>query len=227
MHWFVCSLILCCAVAAPVRGSDSWADVLTRMPIPNPPAELNRTNCVRVMLGAFASNGVVKAMVFMPGATDEFYFFRRATASLAQPAPNLLDAVQALTNQTLIRVTFNPPFLLLHTGEDVTEPRITVNDPGRKDKIRNRRFQARTYFDDRDWDYVQPFLRDRLKVDLRPWRYSLDSWHFYRHSFAAFDLDCWEALQATSLAGGTCVVVNRSQVIFRGPPRGLPGGENQ
>ena len=31
--------------------------------------ELNRTNCVRLLLSAFKRNDVVKALVFVPGAT--------------------------------------------------------------------------------------------------------------------------------------------------------------
>ncbi len=45
------------------------------MPLGTNVTELNRTNCVGIMLRAFQSNNVVKALIFMPGATDEFYFF--------------------------------------------------------------------------------------------------------------------------------------------------------
>ena len=70
------------------------------------------------MLDAFQSNAVVKALIFMPGATDELYFFRRAHAKLTNANPSLLDAIVALTNQTYIQATFQPPLLLLHTTED-------------------------------------------------------------------------------------------------------------
>ena len=70
------------------------------------------------MLNAFQSNGVVKALIFMPGATDELFFFRRAHATLTNANPSLLDAVAALTNQTHIQAAFQPPLLLLHTTED-------------------------------------------------------------------------------------------------------------
>ena len=45
---------------------------LAQMPFPLHVTELNRSNCVEVMLGAFQSNHVIKALIFMPGATDEF-----------------------------------------------------------------------------------------------------------------------------------------------------------
>jgi len=52
----------------------------------------------------------------MPGATDEFYFSGARHATLTNSNPSLLDAVTALTNQTYIHATFQPP--LLHTTED-------------------------------------------------------------------------------------------------------------
>ena len=40
-------------------------------------------------------------------------------------------------------------------------------------------------------------------MEILPAKYSPDSWHFYRHSFAGWDLNGWEALQAVLLAGKT------------------------
>src|SRR5450631_2184745 len=102
LHFFIFAL---CLVSFVVRA-ETWQDVLGRMPLGTNVAELNRTNCVKIMLPALQSNDVVKALIFMPGATDEFYFHRRGTASLTNASPTLLDAVSALTNQTLIRATF-------------------------------------------------------------------------------------------------------------------------
>src|SRR6266478_1597228 len=90
------------------RAADDWPAALARMPLAGHVAQLNRTNCVEIMLNAFQSNSIVKALIFMPGATDEFYMFRRARAELTNAHPSLLDAVCALTNQTLIRVTAKP-----------------------------------------------------------------------------------------------------------------------
>jgi hypothetical protein len=184
------------------------------MSLPAGLRELNRTNCVAVMLGAFQSNQVVKALVFMPGATDEFYMFRRATARLAQPSPTLLDAVSALTNQTLIHASFRPPFLLLHTEEDLLEPPAVVEDQKTAAKLHGARFVSHGLFNDRDWDALQPVLKKSLNVDMRPWRYRYDSWHFYRHSFASWGLDGWEALEAAALAGRTRFKVVHNCVFF-------------
>ena len=120
----VMRLIACAwltAATLPALAGEPWQQALSRMPLGVPQGgmiELKRTNCVPLMLDAFQPNGVVKALIFMPGATDELYFFRRAHATLTNANPSLLDAVTALTNQTHIQATFQPPLLLLHTTED-------------------------------------------------------------------------------------------------------------
>ncbi len=197
------------------------------MPLGTNVTQLNRTNCVDLMLRAFQSNHVVKTLIFMPGATDEFYMFHRAKADLAGGSASLLDAVNALTNQTLIRATFHPPFLLLHTDEDPLEPLITIQHQGIAARFKQTRFVPHVIYNDRDWDVVQPMLKGALKADIRPWRRSYDSWHFYRHSFAAWDLTGWEALEAVALAGKTSVTIRRNQdsilpraqVVFEGDTR--------
>jgi hypothetical protein len=189
------------------------------MPLGGITRQLNRTNCVEVMLGAFQSNSVVKALVFMPGATDEFYMFRRARAELTNASPTLLDAIEALTNQTLIRVTFKPPLLLLHTDEDPLMPEIRVENSLSKDKLMSMRLPGHVLFIDRDWDIVQPVFRRALRRDLRPWQHSTESWHFYRHSFAGWDLTGWEALECAALAGKSRFCIRHNQIVFEPDPR--------
>src|ERR1044071_3476249 len=83
--------------------ADDWQKALKQMPLATPATELNRSNCVPLILNSFQSNDVVKALIFMPGATDEIYFFRRVRAQLTNANLSLLDAIVALTNQTYIR----------------------------------------------------------------------------------------------------------------------------
>jgi hypothetical protein len=206
-------------VSALAQTQPSWQETLAHMPLCQPVQELNRTNCVDVMLKSFTSNAAVKALVFMPGATDEFYMFRRARAQLTNASPSLLDAVAALTNQTLIRATFYPPILLLHSDEDPLEPLIRVEHQSSADKLKQKKFVPRCYFNDRDWTTVQPFLRKWLVNDTLPWRRSYDTWHFYRHSFAGWGLTGWEFLEAVSLAGKTTATVRRTQLVFEGDER--------
>jgi len=209
--------ILFCLLHLTLLASESWERVLSPMSLETGVAELNRANCVDVMLRAFQSNEVVKALIFMPGATDEFYMFKRARAQLTNASPTLLDAVSALTNQTLIRATFRSPFLLLHSDEDPLDLSIAIESESAAAKLKRTRFVTHGVYNDRDWDFMQPILREWLKADIQPWRYSKASWHFYRHSFAAWNLNGWEALEAVAFSGKTRFSVRRkSMVDFRG-----------
>jgi hypothetical protein len=69
-------------------------------------------------------------------------------------------------------------------------------------------------YNDRDWDFIRPALGKSLRIGLRPWPRSQDSWHFYRHSFAVWNLTGWEALECTALAGETAITVRRNQAVF-------------
>ena len=209
--------VLClsvCLVQFALGAAETWQAALDRMPLGTNVTQLNRTNCVGILLPAFQSNNVVKALIFMPGATDEFYFFRRAKADLTESPASLLAAVNALTNQTFIRATFRPPLLLLHTAEDLLDPVIDFHHPLTAENLKQARFVPHGLYDDRDWDFLRPALKSSLRTDLLPWPHSPDSWHFYRHSFAAWNLTGWEALQATALAGQTRFTVRRKQVVF-------------
>jgi hypothetical protein len=222
-------------LAAPwsLPAQTNWPEALAKMPLKQPVSELNRSNVAPVMLASFQRNPAVKALIFMPGATDEFYFFRRARAQLTNRAPTLLDAVAALTNQTLIRATLRPPFLLLHTAEDPLEPVAVVEDQKTADSIRGHKYDKAAVYDDVDWDHLEHFLGFYLNTNMRPPPLSHDSYHFFRHTFAEFDLNGWEALEAAALAGKTKFTVKKNMVLFdldervpAAPPReGVsPGG---
>ena len=197
----------------------TWQEAFAKMPLAEKATELNRHNCVRIMLASFQRNPAVQALVFMPGATDEFYFYHRAKATLTNDAPTLLDAVKALTNQTYIRATLSPPLLLLHTDEDPLEPIITIVDQHTADRIRRKHFEKHGVFNDRDWDFMQPILAFDLDTKMLPRLYTHESHHFFRHSFAEFDLSGWDALRAVALAGKTCVTVQKKRVVFTGDTR--------
>ena len=202
------------ASSVPGAGAEPWRDCLARMPLNTNSKELNRTNCVQVCLTSFKSNAVVKALVFMPGATDEFYLFRRAKAVLGLPHPTLLDAIDALTNQTFIRASFRPPFLLLHTEEDSLTPDNTIQDEDTAQRLRQKIRVDHLNCNDCDWDALQPILKRHLKIALRPWRYSSNSWHFYRHSFIAWDINGLQALEIASYAGKSKFTLRHREAIF-------------
>ena len=205
---------LLAALTLPLTAQTNWQTEFARMPLTEKPAALDRHNCVKIMLASFQRNPVVQGLIFMPGATDEFYFFHRARAILSNTAPTLLDAVMALTNQTYIRATFRPPLLLLHTAEDSLDPIIVVEDPRTADRLRKKHFEKHGVFNDRDWDYMQPILAFDLDTKMFPDIDSHDSHHFFRHSFAEFDLNGWDALRAVALAGKTQFTVQRKRVVF-------------
>jgi hypothetical protein len=203
------------AVTETVSAGETWQDALYRMPLGTNAAELNRTNCVPLMLDAFQSNAVVKALIFLPGATDELYFFRRVHAGLTNANPSLLDAVVALTNQTYVRATFQPPLLLLHTSEDALQVITTVKHKSTAARLRERLIPDRLVFTDAGWDEVRAALGKRLSIGLRPFSDTPESGHFYRHNFAACGATEWEILEAIALADKTTLTVHWWTVVFQ------------
>jgi hypothetical protein len=204
-----------------LRAQPAWQEAFAKMPLTEQVSALDRHNCVRILLHSFQRNAAVQALIFMPGATDEFYFFRRAQARLSNSAPTLLDAVIALTNQTCLQATVVPPFLLLHTAEDPLEPIAVVEDQRTADRIRRHHFEKHAVYNDRAWDFVEPILAFDVDTHITPRAGSHDSWHFFRHSFAAFDLNGWDALRAVALADKTRFTVKKKLIVFAGDTRML------
>jgi hypothetical protein len=210
---FTSSFLLC--------AQPSWQQEFAKMPLTEKVPELDRHNCVRIMLNSFQSNAAVQALIFLPGATDEFYFFRRARASLTNAAPTLLDAVIALTNQTYLRATLVPPFLLLHTAEDPLEPLVVIEDQPTADRMKRKHFEKHAVFNDLDWDHVGPMLGFDFNTHISPKVGSHDSYHFFRNSFAEFGLGGWDALRAVALASKAKFTVKKNWIAFAGDSRTL------
>jgi hypothetical protein len=218
-HW-IGWLLLCAASPGAIAG-EPWQDTLAKMPLAAPATELNWTNCVPLLLDSFQSNGVVKALIFMPGATDELYFFRRARAVLTNANPSLLDAVTALTNQTFIQATFQPPLLLLHTTEDSLDVIAVVKNKSTAAKLRRQSVPGRVLLDDADWGSVRAALRGKLCVGLRPFANAMETYHFYRLNFVSCGVTDWEMLEALALAGKTTFTVHWLTADFQ--PDRRPG----
>jgi len=225
---------LCFILAAtghPLRAAEAWQEALAAMPLARKADFLDKSNAGPLLLDSFRSNAVIKAFILMPGCTDEIYFFKRAKVELTNAVPTLLDAVTALTNRTAIQARFDPPFLLLHTTFDPLTPGETVLDQAAFAKLREARFIPHLNSFDRDWDYLLPRLEKSLKAQFWPGRRSFDSWHFYRHSLAAYGLDGVEAVRAVSLAGKTIYTV-KGRTLFGRPvvefkPDVRPGAETE
>jgi hypothetical protein len=195
-------------------AQEAWPGALNRMPLGAGPTELNWTNCAQLIVDGFQSNATVKALIFMPGATDELYFFRRVRAVVTNANPSLLDAVVALNNQSPLRVVFRAPFLLVHSEEDVLDLDIRIKHKRTAEKLKTGKSLPRVAVIDRDWSQLLKVIRRRIGPTLIPYEGTSDSWHFYRHTFAGWNLTQWEALEACALAGKTKFTVIRNGVIF-------------
>ena len=150
----------------------------------------------------------------MPGATDEFYFFKRARVNLTNSNPTLLDAISAMTNQTLIRARFHPPFLLLCTAEDPLEPTEKIGHAATAERLQKKKFADHVLYNDRDWDSLFTPLAFDLNVFLLPRPLTIEANHFYRHSFVANDLTQWEQLEALAFSGRTSFTIEKRKIIF-------------
>ncbi|HEX5218723.1 MAG TPA: hypothetical protein VFZ59_04085 [Verrucomicrobiae bacterium] len=197
------------------RAEETWPSALSQMPLGTGPVQLNRTNCAELILGAFQSNAMVKALIFMPGATDELYFFKRTQAMVTNVNPTVYDAVVALTNQSHVRAVFRPPFLLLHSEEDVLNLDITIEYRRTADKLKAGQPMPQIKVFDRDWTQMVKLIKRRIDPTLIPYEGTSDSWHFYRHTFAGWNLSQWEMLEACALAGKTKFTVIRNGVVFK------------
>lgn len=209
------SVLLPCSVHA----IEPWQAALAKMPLATNVTELNRTNCVPLLLQSFQQNEAAKALIFMPGATDEFYFFHRAQATLTNNSPTLLDALIALTNQTLLKINFREGFILVHSAEDPLEPLYTIEDETKVDKLLKRKFVKHALYNDRDWNFLLPILSFELNTKFLPGPNSYESNHFYRHSLAAWNLNDFEILEAVAMAGKTTFTVQKKKIIFEGDTR--------
>jgi hypothetical protein len=196
------------AICGKVVADETWQDALGRMPLGGHATELTRTNAIPLMLNAFQSNNVVKGLIFMPGAADDFVFFRRAHATLTNQNPSLADAIIALTNQTYIHAVFRPPFLLLYTTQDALDPIIRIKSKSTAAKLQERIVPGRIVLWDCNWDFVRPKLQNRLSVGLRPFPNSPSSWHFWPNNFAASGLTQGELLEAIALSGKTTLTLH-------------------
>lgn len=210
---FAICLTTLVASAAIGRAQD-WTNALARMPIGTNVAWLTRTNCAQVLFQALSADATVKAIVFMPGATDELYFFHRVNVRLTNARPSLLDAVQALTNQSPLRIVFRAPLLLIHSEEDVLELDIKVEHPATVSKLKAATIAGRQEFLDRDWKAVRDHHLRKIAVGISPLNRFAITRHFYRHTYAGWNLTAWETLEATAFAGKTRFVVGRNRATF-------------
>jgi hypothetical protein len=216
-------LLLGLAPIGATHAEEKWRTALRQMPLAARSETLARSNCLPVLLGAFQSNHVVKALVVLPGVSNDFYLLNR-DRPLNLATNNLADALAALAASTSVRVTFREPFLLLHTANDKLKPATTSFSSALMRSLRGRCSAPQVLLVDRHWDGVQPWLARMVKLEVTPEPASTDAWHFARHNLAAWQLNDWELLCALSLSGGTKFTLGKDRLRFeqRGtPPRAL------
>ena len=101
-----------------------------------------------------------------------------------------------------------PPLLLLHTTEDSLDVIAVVKSESAAAKLHQRLVPGRVLLEDADWGDVRSTLKWKLSVGLRPFENAGETWHFYRHSFAACGVTDWEMLETLALSGKTTFTVN-------------------
>ena len=94
-----------------------------------------------------------------------------------------------------------------------------MEDPRTAGRVKGKKFEKHAVFEDKDWDFVEPILAFDLDTHLTPRLHSYTSFHFFRHSFAEFDLNGWDALGAVALADKTRFTVKKRWIAFEGDTR--------
>jgi hypothetical protein len=215
-------LVLSFLASLRVSADPTWQTVLSGMPLGTNAFPLNLPGTAGLMLKSFQSNSVVKALVFLPAATDNLYFYKREPVRLTNSTPSLFDALVTLTNQTPIRITFRPPCLLLHVSSDRLEPEVRILHPATGETLRTSRKMPRALQLDRSWDQLLPGLISTFSVQFKPQIKSVGSLHFYRVWFAAWNLNAYEMLEVLCLATRTTASIQKQKVVFEVDQRPIP-----
>lgn len=222
-RWFIACLLAGVGSVLTTRAEEAWRAALRPMPLAAGGGPLARSNCLPILLAAFQSNNVVKALVALPGVSNDFYLLNR-DRPLNLAAGNLADALATLADTTAVRVTFREPFLFLHTAGDKLKPESTSFSGTLTRRLRSQCSAPKVLLTDRHWDVVQPWLTRMLGMDVTPEPGSMDAWHFARHNLAAWQLDDWDLLCALSLSSGTKFTLGKNRLLFeqRGAPPKTP-----
>ncbi len=215
MKYLLLLILSCLSCVLRLSAQESWQSALNKMPLAANSPPLNRDNGMSLLLGAFRSNEVVKALIFLPGVSDDFFLINREKPKLNITASTLFQAITALTNATEVRATFRKPFLLLHTARDYLEPHSSIEHSRTAEKLQQQRHWPQLFLNDTHWERLQPALKKNLRIKVLPDAESADAWHFNRHSFAGWNLTDWELLTTLSLTGKTSFTVQKDRITFQ------------
>jgi hypothetical protein len=191
-----------------LKAEDPWRDALAKMPLGVRKVRMQKLEPVEALFGAFRSNEVVRAVVFMPGATDQLYFFKDRDLKF-EPKASLLDAVDALTAKGRIKATYQPPFLLMHANDE-TWAKSPGNLPLRDGTV----VLANGVFVDRSWERLLPEIQKVITFPILPEAESRDAWHFYRVCFKAWGLSEHELIEVVALSTKTEPKIRGKELVF-------------
>jgi len=232
--WFRPSLWCCCwylcfAAGAELRAAEAtrtasqsettWQaarSALAEMPLPLTPS-LARSNAIRLIVHAFKSNAVVRALIVLPGAVDDFHLIHRDVPLPALNSRNLAEALASLTNASQWRITFSRSFLLVHTAADRLTAEVRIVDSATRDRLQSRMGESKLEWVDAPWPKAHPILRKAIGLGLQPAADSPNAGHFERLNLAAAHLTDLELVEAVALSTGTRLSVERRRVQFERP----------
>jgi hypothetical protein len=233
LGWLLALIVMAsmnAATRAPAGGAErNWPEVFATMPLSSS-APLGRSNAIRLLLESFVSNSVIHVLVVTPGMVDDFHLIHRDVALPPVSARNLRDAIVALTNVTAMRATAVGTLLVIHAGNEKPLADVGVEPDAAKAAagLQVRRGLGPVRWMDVPWKRVQPELRKRLNVGIRPTAGSEEGAHFERLNLAVMGATDWEVVEAVALATGSRAIVERRRIHFaRGTAPGPQPGKGR
>lgn len=207
-------LLLC--FFSPSAHAQEWRETLAKTPFKKSHFQAYRTEPVELILKSFKPSNDLRAVVLMPGAADQLYFFDWGKIDLPKNA-SLLDALEALTNKTHVTYSVIAPFLLIHMGRDTTSDPL-IHTPAKLINVEKHIKPKRLYSLDHPYDRLQPWLEKVTGLTVFPDSKSPTSWHWYRISFVGYEFNAPDLLRALAYATKTSVAVEENRIAFKDRP---------
>ena len=195
------------------RASD-WKTECAKMPLRTNELALNLLEGAPCLLASLQPNATVKALLILPGATDELHFFNRGVFRWTNTTPTLTDAIEILTNHTGVKTTFRAPFLLLHTTNDLITTSISTKHLATGDKLSALGNINHPSITDASWLRLGPLLEKSLNLEIEPKPGSIAWWHFYRANFSCFDITGPELIEIVSLSSRIAAQIDKNRIVF-------------
>jgi hypothetical protein len=216
LHTFATLAFLFSLVA--LRAQD-WQTAFSKISIHTQTFPAHQTPPIELILTNFQPTAEIRGVILMPGAADRIIFYDWGEINLREN-PTLLDAITALTNKVGLRVFVTPPFLLIGMPYDDPSDPLTILPKTRPEKLKldQHKLPGRTYYIDRPYDRLVPKIQKVSRLRIKPSLSDPASWHFYRLSFIAYDLDAADLLRAVAYGTKTSVRIEGRRATFAERP---------